>query len=205
MEPLTEYAISDNSLSIDIKENVFCESSNKINKQIYLTDDDIRNVNEHGFIALRDIYQKKDEYSITKNIKNLFKKHKSKNKDNIIFVTPETNFKLWDEVPIDLIPSESLFISPSFEYIYDEKDTLNNTRNFLEEISLDFKLGGVELIMEDENSSLPTFNIKVPDSLSPDERIELSDKIFDRLYSYFEENNKLDELGEFFFRLALEE
>ena len=94
---------------------------------------------------------------------------------------------------------------PSLKMNWSEANSLICAKGFLTIVTNEFNLGKVTLILEDEESCLPIFNIKAPKSLSADGRIELFDKIFDGLYNHYDKSNRLDELKRFFFRLNFEE
>ena len=66
-------------------------------------------------------------------------------------------------------------------------------------------LGLVRLVLDGDDFYPPTFYIKAPSSLNPEESLILSEKIFDYLYKYYEKHEKLEDMNKFFFRLDFEE
>jgi len=93
----------------------------------------------------------------------------------------------------------------NIEEDFSETNSLLYAQSFLTTLSNKFQLGDVKLIMEDEDSCLPTFNIITPNTLSAVERIELSDKLFDSIYYHYEKTDRLKDFKNFFFRLDFEE
>jgi len=97
--------------------------------------------------------------------------------------------------------------------IKDEKDSwidydnivLEESKELLIRLSKILELGEVSLEYDEDDFYPPTFYIQAPSSLNPEERIMLSDKIFNRLYNYYELREQLENMNKFFFKLDFEE
>ena len=148
-------------------------------------------------------FEKGNTESLFDNLKRIL--NRQEDSKPIVFVDYWADLKPNTRKFFNDMPSLEYPLFLSIEERLNETNSLVYAQTFLTTLSKECNLGEIKLIIEDDDSCLPTFNIKTPKSLSADERIELSDKIFNSLHDHYEKLDKLNDLKNFFFRLDFEE